>query len=647
MFSMHANLKLLGRLTAYMIIGIALIVYVANYPLPFRSAASLYYWGKSLHNQKKFAQAEHTFKLAIKKDPALGKAHLMLGVVFNDQRRYREAQQEYEKALAAGLDPINQIIAYNNLGTTFLEHLDRFDEAIAAFHKALTIAPGAAAAQIDPYFGLARAYMIKADFDQAIHMARESVKQFPASNKGLGILGHVYLAKGDLDSARRTLETLAAQNKKLANRLLTNIQQAENREKKRQEFLNRYAAVLDTTENAALVYTDAGFKVTGVPPGEFVSDFYAMARQIFSRGWQKQDDQLRALLAQNQPALDQFRKAAGFAQCDFAFDSAKKEGLQSSEMVNVVQLFYLLALDAKRKEFDRDHRGAVRDYLSALQCLAQLGRQQGQGFLISIMFKAVAEQPVFIAIKGFVNRPDVSAADLRQVLESIERLNAGRRSVEQFVRDEIADHEKLFLGGPSFDELREKTSPEYAENVRDEYVRLAQKVSVVVGEAAKNNQPDDVRQKIDRLTAGAAGKQGDLMQVAQFFQALYSGKKTPQPLYVAQVWTAAGGSGYSFMIQKYYLCRVAEDLLAAGVALRLYELERGNPPDQLDTLVPSFLTEIPLDPYNSFKPFRYSRAPRGWIVYSVGPDRKDDRGTPLLDVNHLYGEGVGRGDFVF
>jgi hypothetical protein len=70
-------------------------------------------------------------------------------------------------------------------------------------------------------------------------------------------------------------------------------------------------------------------------------------------------------------------------------------------------------------------------------------------------------------------------------------------------------------------------------------------------------------------------------------------------------------------------------LAIVTLALRRYHLERGNYPDSLSPLVPEYLAEVPLDPYSG-QSIRYQLEPsKGYVLYSVGPDRVDDGGKPF------------------
>lgn len=67
---------------------------------------------------------------------------------------------------------------------------------------------------------------------------------------------------------------------------------------------------------------------------------------------------------------------------------------------------------------------------------------------------------------------------------------------------------------------------------------------------------------------------------------------------------------------------------AVGVACERYRQKFGQWPLTLDMIPKDILSEIPLDPFTG-KPIIYNRLPDGIMVYTVGPDLKDDGG--ILD----------------
>ncbi len=70
--------------------------------------------------------------------------------------------------------------------------------------------------------------------------------------------------------------------------------------------------------------------------------------------------------------------------------------------------------------------------------------------------------------------------------------------------------------------------------------------------------------------------------------------------------------------------RAAEVLLAATRA----RLVRGELPGAAEAIVPEFMTAIPRDPFLEDSPLIVKINDDGWLVYSVGPNGKDDGGPP-------------------
>jgi hypothetical protein len=62
-----------------------------------------------------------------------------------------------------------------------------------------------------------------------------------------------------------------------------------------------------------------------------------------------------------------------------------------------------------------------------------------------------------------------------------------------------------------------------------------------------------------------------------------------------------------------------------AVAMTHYRLDHGNLPAHLADLVPAYLDTIPLDPFDG-QPLRLVIRNNQWIIYSVGPDLKDNGG---------------------
>lgn len=71
-----------------------------------------------------------------------------------------------------------------------------------------------------------------------------------------------------------------------------------------------------------------------------------------------------------------------------------------------------------------------------------------------------------------------------------------------------------------------------------------------------------------------------------------------------------------------------------GLACRVFKLRTGHYPDRLEELVPALLGAVPTDPFTG-KPLVYRRAGDGFMVYSLGSNRKDDGGRMTWEMTKL------------
>lgn len=86
-------------------------------------------------------------------------------------------------------------------------------------------------------------------------------------------------------------------------------------------------------------------------------------------------------------------------------------------------------------------------------------------------------------------------------------------------------------------------------------------------------------------------------------------------------------------------------LTMTALAIERFRLAHANAtPDTLAGLVPQFLPEVPMDPFDG-KPIRYRRTESGYILHSTGMDRRDDGGLP--NVPAQKGRAIANLDLVF
>ncbi len=91
----------------------------------------------------------------------------------------------------------------------------------------------------------------------------------------------------------------------------------------------------------------------------------------------------------------------------------------------------------------------------------------------------------------------------------------------------------------------------------------------------------------------------------------------------------AGGLAGAAALRRPALVRAFDALESVGLALEEFRAAQGRYPDRLEELVPDVLAELPRDPFDpAGGPLRYGHAEGAVLLYSLGPDRLDQRGTP-------------------
>lgn len=79
-------------------------------------------------------------------------------------------------------------------------------------------------------------------------------------------------------------------------------------------------------------------------------------------------------------------------------------------------------------------------------------------------------------------------------------------------------------------------------------------------------------------------------------------------------------------------CHAHLDLARTALAIERCRLATGKVPERLDDLVPKYLEQVPLDPFDG-QPIRYRRTEPGYILYSVREDGEDNGGKEQHEVD--------------
>jgi len=114
--------------------------------------------------------------------------------------------------------------------------------------------------------------------------------------------------------------------------------------------------------------------------------------------------------------------------------------------------------------------------------------------------------------------------------------------------------------------------------------------------------------------------------------------KTPLPPVPHDLLSSLALPVFSRSSAKYTDNETQNDLVLVSLALQAYKLDHGTYPTSLDQLAPAYLKAVPDDPFALKASLRYRRAGTSYVLYSIGPDGKDDGGKAILNTPSHYSE---------
>jgi hypothetical protein len=103
-------------------------------------------------------------------------------------------------------------------------------------------------------------------------------------------------------------------------------------------------------------------------------------------------------------------------------------------------------------------------------------------------------------------------------------------------------------------------------------------------------------------------------------------RRLPKPKFSAAQWLIPDER---FTNAAYAEHEAKAALLLVALALQAYQREHGHYPDKLEALTPTCLARVPDDPFADGGALRYRLQENGYLLYSIGPDGKDNGGKPV------------------
>ena len=160
----------------------------------FQREEALIHFERGLHLERvhRVDEAVSEYRRAIAHDPYLREAHDALGFYYQRQGLLAKAAEEFR--VVANLE--DDFLSYFNLGRVLIE-LGRHDEALAAFRRCLSLAPGDPAS----YFQIASIYFAQGEYQPALDWLELPLSRYPDDWEVYHLVGSCQLRLNMFDAA--------------------------------------------------------------------------------------------------------------------------------------------------------------------------------------------------------------------------------------------------------------------------------------------------------------------------------------------------------------------------------------------------------------------------------------------------------------
>jgi hypothetical protein len=369
-------------------------------------------------------------------------------------------------------------------------------------------------------------------------------------------------------------------------------------------------AIRDGGEPVTLAELDASY--VEPPANENAATLYAEAFAAIVV--ENPDD--RTFREQNQKALAPLHQAAARTQCRYPIDIKKGYNTSMPHLPKIKLCAQLLGQQAVFYVTSGRMDMATECVLDGLR----MGRSlESEPMLISQIARERAEQFVSGGVVAALTRGGLSVTNLTRLQSALEEAeNGGTGTYARGYAGERCMDVSLFLGPPQ----------DFADALGIVHVSVT--ASDVQKYRKSSTNEADFTFCMDQLTS------------------LVAAAKLPFPQSIEGIsqWEAQATDAHAkgYLISGGTLKNVGSALEASAirvgqlrairtaVALERYRLAHRTLPPDLNALVPDYIAAVPMDTFDG-KPLRYKKnSPRGYVIYSIGPDRHDDGGAaPKLD----------------
>jgi hypothetical protein len=387
---------------------------------------------------------------------------------------------------------------------------------------------------------------------------------------------------------------------------------------------------LPRDRNAAWLYIEAANTYPDLPP-ELTDAFDYAVGKAWPSGVQALDDYFA--LPTTRKAIDLATQASKMEHCQmpyFGDPGGSVIGVLLPNLTHMRQLSKIMTADGRRLAAAGNLGEAVERHLATMR----VGVHAGEGFTLIEGLVGIA---VFTlgnnALRDAVGRHEVSAAQLAYVAAELDRLAprlpsserglAGEQRFGPAIVDEVASRPFNLILMQHYSGVGDGSDPSIAEqinvNPQDGWSRLEQRIGTMLfPDRAIKGHMKRFYEMQDTLARRPMSDDARAFNEEEFIT-----KQLPRWDVLSRMMLPS----LSRAIQLGLACKARFAITRTSVAVMQFtRAHDGEAPAALDDLANKLSHEAMIDPFTG-DPLRYRREDNGWVLYSLGPNMKDDGGV--------------------
>jgi len=373
-------------------------------------------------------------------------------------------------------------------------------------------------------------------------------------------------------------------------------------------------------DNAAFWYQKAFIKMYSLIGRNALEIKFERLDKVIREGWDSSlEREIIVLLNKMKPVIELFEKGTSLEKCDFKFSLE-----DPPPFTPFFHLAKLVILKGRYYQKEKDLKDAIDIYLKLLRYTRHLSREKKLGEVVASL--VIIRDLLFPALKEFAENKDLNESSYQRLLSFLDDLERGLNLKKALERELKLLEESTFRAFRDVPNCVYKELMVLSSQYRNSLFSILEdenweRIDLLKEKKKKFLQAtDETLEKLRQIDELSLKKESKVSFDEEWC------KKEAQALFSIYLPRRTN----VMVIREYFITLAKLRLLKVALAARIYQLEDKKLPEDLKKTLSGILKEFPKDPFSGDF-LRWVFSEKKLVIYSIGPDKRDDEGNIEYD----------------